>query len=505
MMTARDVRMAIRRMRREPGFALACVVTLALGIGINTAMFSVVNGVLLRVLPYQRADRLCVIWKTIPKKSIERDWTSFPTFEDWKRGGSAFEDMAAYLRPDGSLVNWDEGEETEQVQSAKVTPNFFDVLGTRPLLGRTFSAGNGRSAENGRPSGDRGGPDRVGLSSSDTNVAVLSYAFWHQRFGGARDVIGRTLTIDNGIFQIIGVMPAEFAFPAKDSQVWSEAKDAQIWLPIISDERWTRFQKVRVADAFGVVARLKAGVPVQQAQAEMAVVARRLAQKHAETDAELGIRVMPLTDYVVAPRLRLTLWVFLGAVGLVLPIACANVAGLFVSRTFRRRKAFAIQVTLGAGRSHILGQLFAEALVLAFVAGASGFGLAALGVKALRLAAPQTLLGLDNVGLNGTVFAFTFCVSVVAAVLSSVAPAVKMSSADPQEAFREKAGSGNRHRNRFQGFLVFAECAPGNGALDRDGIAAAKRDAFAASGFGISRGSLDFDQNSAAWSEVRRR
>ena len=242
--------------------------------------------------------------------------------------------------------------------------------------------------------------------------------------------LDEALTIDNGIFQIIGVMPAEFAFPAKDSQVWSEAKDAQIWLPINSDERWTRFQKVRVADAFGVVARLKAGVPVQQAQAEMAVVARRLAQKHAETDAELGIRVMPLTDYVVAPRLRLALWVFLGAVGLVLLIACANVAGLFVSRTFGRRKAFAIQVALGAGRSHILGS-------------------------------------------TGSV------------------PA--------------KGGLGKPAWNQVARVFGVRRMRAGNGAFDGDGIAAAKRDAVAASRFGIPRGSLDFDENSAAWSEVRRR
>ena len=433
-----EMRRAARALRKSPGFAAACVMTLALGIGTTTAIFSVVYGVLLRALPYEKAQELCVVWKSIPKKNLERDWTSYPTYKDWERESRGFAEMAAFLRPDGSVVNLSDEDAEEQIQAAKVSANFFSVLGTNAMLGRTFTAGE---------------------LQRGSNLALLSYDFWRERFGGATDVVGKKLKMDGAIFEVIGVMPEKFAFPAKDTQVWAEARDTQVWVPIDSDARWPKFQTIRLADAFGAIGRLKAGVSAANAQAEMNVVARQLAQEHPETDADLGIRVVPLESYLVAPRLRLTLWLFFVAVILVMLIASANVAGLFLARTFGRRKMLAIQVALGAGRRHIAGQVVAEAVVLALVAGAIGVGLAALGVKALALVAPPNLTGVEAVRLNAWVLAFALSASVVSALLSSVVPAWRFSAARPQLALKDAIGMVGREGSRMHGAFVFVECA----------------------------------------------
>jgi predicted permease len=427
---------AVRGLRKSPGFSFAVTLTLGLGIGFTVAIFSVVYGVLLHPLPYGQADRLCLLWKSIPKKNIERDWTSYPTYEDWKRASSSFEDLAAFLRPDGAVVNLTENDNVEQLQAAKVSANFFDVMGTPPILGRTFTASD---------------------VSADSSVAVLSHDFWNAHFGAAEDVIGRKLQIDAAMFRIIGIMPPKFAFQAKDSQVWASAKDTQLWLPINADPRWAKFQTIRLADAFGVVARLKPQVSADQAQAEMSVLSHQLAREHPDTDRDLGVHVVPVQLYLVGSRVRLTLWLFLCAVVFVLLIACSNIAGLFLSRTLARRKSFAIQIALGARRSHILGQLFSEAIVLAFAAGAFGLGLAALGVKALTLVGSTSVPGLQNVTLNGHVLMFALLVSFLSAVLSALGPAWKLSTADPQTALQEKSET-SRHGNQMHGFLVFVEC-----------------------------------------------
>ena len=430
-------RYAFRALLKSPGFAFTSIVTLALGIGITSAIFSVVYGVLLKPSPYRLPDRLCLLWKSVPKKNIDRDWTSYPTYQDWQRDASSFDDLAAFLRPDGSIVNLTGADNVEQVQSAKVSANFFTVLGTTAVLGRTFTAGE---------------------VNRNANQVVLSYPFWKRHYSSAADVIGKKLEIDNAAYQVIGVMPADFAFPAKESQAWSPAKDTQLWLPINSDPRWAAFQKIRLADAFTVVGRLKVKATPQQAQAEMSAVAGQLAREHPETDRYLGVRVVPLPLYLVGSNVRLTLTLFMGAVALVLLIACANVAGLFFSRTFARRESLAIQIALGASRAHVLRQVLAEAVVVASAAGAVGLGLATLGVKTLMLVAPPNIPGLQNVTLNGYVLLFTLVVSLLSGVLSALGPAWRFSAADPQAALRQK-GDPNRRGNRMHAFLVFLECA----------------------------------------------
>ena len=431
-----DLRIALRTLSKAPGFTAVIVLILALGIGATTAIFSVVYGVLLKPSPYAHPEHLCLLWKSVPKKNLYRDWTSYPTYQDWNRSARSFDDLAAFLRPDGSIVNLTGSDNVEQVQSTKVSGNFFSVLGTPALLGRTFTASE---------------------IDADPNLAVVSYEFWRQHFSAAKDVVGQKMEIDGVSFEVIGVMPADFAFPAKESQAWSQPKDTQLWLPIHSDARWPTFQKFRIADAFGVVARLRENTTPDQAQAEMSAIASRLAREHPETDRDLGVHVVPLAIYLVGSRVRLTLALFMGAVMLVLLMACANAAGLFVSHTFARRQSVAIQIALGAGRAHILRQVLAEAILLALFAGTAGLGLAALGVKALILVAPSDLPGLQDVRLNGYVVLFTLAVSLLSGALSSLGPAWKFSEVKPQAGLREKDQS-RRHSNRMHSSLVFIEC-----------------------------------------------
>ena len=427
---------ASRALLKNPGFALTSILTLSLGIGITSAIFSVVYGVLLKPSPYAHPQHLCLLWKSVPKKNLDRDWTSYPTYQDWKRNARSFDDLAAFLRPDGSIVNLTGAENVEQIQSTKVSGNFFSVLGTPALFGRTFTASE---------------------IAGNPNLAVVSYEFWRQHFLSSKDVVGRHLEIDGVSFEVIGVMPPDFAFPAKESQAWSPAKDTQMWLPINSDSRWATFQKIRLADAFGVVARLRENTTTDQAQAEMSAIADQLAREHPDTDRSLSVHVVPLALYLVGSRVRLTLALFMGAVIMVLLIACANVAGLFVSRTFARRQSVAIQIALGAGRADILAQVLTEAILLSLVAGTAGLGLAALGVKALIIVAPANLPGLQDVRLNGYVVLFTLAVSLFSGALSALGPAWKFSKVNPQDILREK-GESNRRSSRMNSSLVFIEC-----------------------------------------------
>jgi len=428
-MTAETVRYAWRGIRKNPAFALTCTLILALGIGISTAVFSVVYAVLLHPLPYPDADRLCMVWKTIPKKNLDRDWTSYPTYEDWKRQNQSFEGLASYLRPDGARALLTRSDEQVQVQTAKVSDNFFSVLNVPALVGRTIS------------------PAEAG---SGANVVVLSYTMWKRRFASAPEVVGQTLEIDQAAYEVIGVMPATFEFPDKE---------VEVWLPMATDPRWHAFQTIRIADAFGVVGRLKAGVTPERAQADMTVVSRRLAQEHAATDADLDARVLLLGQQIVGPRLRLTLWLSLGAVLLVVLIACSNVAGLFLARTFARRKAFAIRLALGAGRSDILKQLLAEALLFALGAGSVGVLLAALGIKGVALFAPAGIPDLEKVSFCGYVLAFAIAVSLLSAMISALGPAWRFSGGDPEDALRDRVAAGGREGNRMRSLLVFVESA----------------------------------------------
>ena len=258
MVVIRTLGAAMRSVRRSPRFAASAVAVLALAIGANTAIFSVMEGVLFRPLPYRDSARLVELWKSVPERNIDWDWTSYPTIRDWQAQSTVFEQIAAVLHPEGSLMTLHGRDGSEKLQTSMVSANFFQVLGVAPLLGTTFS-----------PTDNTGDP------------VVLSYGFWQQRFGGEPQALGRTLRLDDRVATIVGVMPPDFQFPNKQ---------AQLWTLINRDSRWPDFLTIRFADAFSGLARLKPGVSMEQVRAEMNAIAARLSERYHETDAGLGSR-----------------------------------------------------------------------------------------------------------------------------------------------------------------------------------------------------------------------
>ena len=421
-----DLRFSFRTLRRSPGFSCATIMMLSLAIGANTAMFSVIEGVLFRPLPYKEPDRLAVLWKSIPQRNIEWDWTSAPTVNDWReQSRGVFEDVALVLRPEGSRVTLLGGSEPERVQASIVSGSFFDVLGVQPQLGRSFSATE---------------------SARGDNVAVLSHGFWQRRLGGRTSILGESLRIDDRSVTIIGVMPPSFSFPAKD---------AELWLLLSADPRWPRFQmpRFRVADAFCGIGRLKPGVPVRQARVEMTGVASRLAQQYPATDQGLGIRVAPLAEQIAGSRVRTSLWTLAAAVFCVLLIACSNLAGLVLVRGAARGRELALRAALGAGRARLAWELAAESLLLSVAGGIGGVALAYAGLGSLLALAPADLPRADGIAVNGAALGFSFGLCLFTGVACGLLPAWRI--AGPQA----RGVSSGLGMQRLGGMLVAAQYA----------------------------------------------
>jgi putative ABC transport system permease protein len=421
-----DMRYGARMLAKNPGFTFVAALTLALGIGANTAIFSVIEAVILRPLPYQDSERLCMLWKSVPARNIEWDWTSYPTIQDWREQSRSFEDMAAILLPAGSEVTLQSDAGPERIQGSKVSGNFFEMLGVKPLLGRAFSDDEARRGD---------------------DVVVLSYGFWQRRFGGDGAIVGRTLHLDNRSATIIGVMPPNFQFPDKN---------AQLWLPLSGDHRWTRFQEIRLADAFSALARLKPGVSIEEARAEMNAIAGRLAQQYPATDANLGVRVAPLFDQIAGAQLRRALWVLGGAVLCVLLIACSNIASLLVVRGAARRKELAVRAALGAGRWRLLRQLATENILLSLLGGLAGLLFACWALRALLSIVPEDLPRADGIAINGTALAFAFTLCLLTGVVFGLLPAAQITRGNLHSSLNESgrsasAGAGVR---RARGLLV---------------------------------------------------
>jgi predicted permease len=430
-MALQDLRYAFRLLRRKPGFTATAVLTLALGIGANTAVFSVINGVLLRPLPYAEPERLAMLWTDDPRHGLHEEGTSYPNFEDWKSQSRAFDDMAVGTDYTVSLTGADE---PERVRAVAVSANLFTLLGRRPVLGRDFSPADAERRE---------------------RVVVLSYGLWQRRFGASSDVAGKTVEIDGRSSQVIGVMPRDFFFPNGE---------AQLWEPVTSFSRWDRVRAKRYSDWWHVVGRLRPGATFDEARAEMNAVGRRLEQAYAagaDPDfAGFGVNVVPLDRQVFSPRLRRALWSLLGAVLFVLLIACANLANLMLARGVARGREFAIRAALGARRPRLVLQLLTENAVLAFGAGLLGLALAAVGVKALVAFAPQDVPRMEDVGIDFRVLLFTFGLSLLASILFGLLPAWRVVRTDPNESLKEggrspSGGIGSRTR----GMLVAAEVA----------------------------------------------
>jgi predicted permease len=437
-----DLRYGVRGLRRAPAFTAIAVTTLALGIGANTAMFSVVNAVMLRPLPYRDAGKLAMIWTDDARRGLHREATAYSTITDWRAQARVFSQIAYFSTERTATMGNDAAIGRQRTRDALVSANLFSVLGTAPLIGRVISP------------------------EDETNralVAVISYSLWQQRFGGASDVLGKTLVADDlgkggiRIFTVIGVMPPEFYFPDKLTQFWVPA--TTYWR--FTRESTERFQSW--ARRWTAIGRVAEPASIADARAELSRIGKQLALTNPSTIADFpgfGTTVTPMLDFVTGTSLQTSLWVLLAAVGMVLLVACANVANLFLARGATRQREFAVRRALGAGRSRLVRQLGAESLVLAIAGGAIGVLLATWGTRILAKVAAAYVPRIDEVSVDGRVLVFAAAVSVAAGVAFGLAPALHASGTDASDALKEGGhGTGSTRLHAGRGALVIAECS----------------------------------------------
>jgi putative ABC transport system permease protein len=415
-----DLAYAFRRLRQAPGFTLVAVATLALGIGANTAIFSVVNGVLLKPLPYPGSERLVAVSQVWEGK---REVYSPPNFLDVQSQSTSFESIAAYGGGEATLTG--QGEPVS-VPGAEVSASFFGVLGVQPLHGRFF-----RSGEN---------------DAAMAKILVLGHALWMERFGGDPAVIGRAVTLDRKSYTVVGVAPQGFAFP----------DDAQLWSPLGYDED---FHANRGAWYLSVIGRLKPGVSVAQADAEVATIAARLAKAYPDMNEGVGGAVGSLRDALVGDSRR-ALLILMGAVGLVLLIACVNVANLMLARVVARETELAVRTALGAGRIRLIRQLLTESLLIGVLGGLLGLALASFGTETLIALQARGLPRTSEIRLDGRVLAFAASLAIGTGLLFGLVPALLMARRATAQSLREGGRGLLRGRGgRLRGALVIGEIA----------------------------------------------
>lgn len=420
-----DFRYALRLLRRSPGFTAVVVLTLALGIGANTAIFSVVNGVLLRPLPYQQPSRLMMIWHNNTKEGNPRDYVSYPDFLDLRSQSRTFRQMAA-ISPRWRFVS-PGTEGPERIYGLWVSASLFGMLGVRPLLGRSFT-----TAED-KPGG--------------APAVILSYELWQSRFSGDPGIIGKTIALDDFSVPIVGVMPRGFHFLKRKIAVW---------VPLGQNPFLRRGRKIRMLQVIG---RLAPGTSRSQAQAEMDTLTARLSREYPDTNAGLGATVMPLDEQIVG-KVRPALLVLFAAVGLVLLIACANVANLLVQRAAVREKEIAVRKALGAGRLRLFRQFLSESVLLGLLGGAAGLALAFSGLHVLRQFGPGSLPRLRDVSVDPAVLAFTLGISLLTGIVFGLWPARRVWQVDLQETLKEGGRTaGTRGHGGGRNGLVVLEVA----------------------------------------------
>jgi putative ABC transport system permease protein len=427
-----DARYALRTLRKTPALAVAAVLTLALGIGANTAIFSAVNAVILRPLPFTDPDRLAMIWEENPDKGWHQSVVAPANALDWREQVHAFEDLAMYNGSNGrvTLTGAGAGEPVVAVDR-RVTGNFFSVLGVRAQLGRML-----------RDDETWGG---------DQRVVVISDHLWRERFGADSGIVGRTIQLEGADFQVVGVTPPGFAFP-------DESVD--LWLPT----RWSMEDRARVwfrrAHWPRAVARLRPGVSLDRANAELQTVVRRLQQQYPETNTRMGGGMTPLHEFLVGDT-RLPLLVLLSAVSLLLLIACANVGNLLLVQAAGREREAALRLALGAGRGRLVRQALAESLVLSALGGAAGLALGWWGTRILAALQPAGMLPVRDVSVSWSVLGYVLLMTTASGLLFGIAPALWSGRRAPVEVLNEggRSGSEGRRMRRWGDTLVVAEVA----------------------------------------------
>jgi predicted permease len=421
-----DLHYGLRMLRKSPGFTATVVLTLALGIGVNTAVFSIVNGVLLNPLPYEQPDRLVTLDESKP--NFETGSISYPNFRDWQQQNQTLAAMAIARGSDFSMTG---NGKAEQVRGELITSDLFRLLSVQPVIGRAFVPGE----------------DEIGRAP----IALIAAGLWNRKFGSAPDVLGKPITLDGRDYTIVGVIPASFDLLA------SSLRPADVYLPL---GQWNNPLLSSRSAGLGLhgFARLKPGVTLAQARTDMERVTANLAATYPDADKGIGARINPLRERMVG-RIRPTLLLLLGAVGFVLLIACGNIANLLLARLTGRRREFAVRAALGAGRARVIAQLLTESVLLALIGGGMGLLVAAWGTRAALSLLPAALPRAQEIGLDARVLIFTLAVSLIAGVFFSLAPALRTSRMSLNDGLKEAGRGSSGARHRTQALFVVAEMA----------------------------------------------